>query len=139
MNDCKNYTVLNETDRAQGNAALPHDRCDKCLVTGWYRFQGAAGDQIPDKCILRWRCGTKHPGWLNGTHPKVDEGVVTREVCYSGRENCCAFSNFIEVKNCSGYYLYHLKKTPGNCSRYCGNAGVGKFHLRFVICLDSDF
>ena len=128
VDGCKNYTVLNETDRAQGNALPPYDRYDKDLITGWYRFQGVAGDKMPDKCVLTQRCGTRHPGWLNGTHPRVVGGVVTLEVCYSGPANCCAWSDIIKVKNCSGYYLYELQKTPGKSSRYCGNAGAGKLN-----------
>jgi len=67
VDGCTNYTVLNETDRAQGNTSSPHSRSDNTLVFGWYRFQGAAGDRMADKCVLLWSCGTLHPGWLNNT------------------------------------------------------------------------
>ena len=122
------YTVLGEADRAQGNAQPPYYKDDKELVTGWYRFQGAAGDRMPDKCVLKYRCGTGHPVWLNGTHPAVTDGVVTRAVCYSGSRSCCWYSNFIKVKNCSSYYVYELQRTTHQNSRYCGNAGAGKLH-----------
>ena len=125
MDGCTNYTVLSEADRAQGNAQPPHNRNDRGLVTGWYRFQGAAGDRMPDKCVLKYRCGTAIPGWLNGSHPTVTEGVVTRTVCYSFWRDCCVKSHIIKVKNCSSYYVYELPNTGG---RYCGNAGAGKLH-----------
>ena len=126
MDGCNNYSILSEADRAQGNALPPHWRCDRKLVTGWYRFQGAAGDRMPDKCVLRFRCGTTHPGWLNGTHPTIADGVVTRTVCFSERTRCCLWRNKIKVKNCSSYYVYELH-WPGSCNlRYCGNAGAGK-------------
>ena len=129
VDGCTNYTVLSEADRAQGNAQPPYDRNDSGLVTGWYRFQGAAGDQMPDKCVLMYRCGTKYPGWLNGAHPTVAEGVVTRTVCYSDYSGCCLPSTIIKVKNCSGYYVYELHRTRNLWySRYCGNAGAGKLH-----------
>ena len=128
VDGCTNYTVLSEADRAQGNAQPPHNRNDSGLVTGWYRFQGAAGDRMPDKRVLRYRCGIWHPGWLNGSHPTVAEGVVTRAVCYSGSRSCCLYSNFIKVKNCSSYYVYQLQNTSKPDSRYCGNAGAGKLH-----------
>ena len=129
MDGCTNYTVLSEADRAQGNAPwLPAGRHDNSLVTGWYRFQGAAGDRMPDKCVLMYRCGTKYPGWLNGTHPTVAEGVVTRTVCYSFKMSCCLAGNIIKVKNCKGYYVYELQRTTDSYSRYCGNAGAGKLH-----------
>ena len=127
VDGCTNYTVLSEADRAQGNAEPPHNRNDGDLVTGWYRFQGAAGDQMPDKCVLMYRCGTGGPGWLNGTHPTVAEGVVTRQVCYNVDKGCCCKNGIIKVKNCSSYYVYELQRTPWY-SRYCGNAGAGKLH-----------
>ena len=126
MDGCTNYTVLSEADRAQGNAQPPHNRNDSGLVTGWYRFQGAAGDRMPDKCVFMYSCGTRSPGWLNGTHPTVAEGVVTRTVCYKDYRGCCWDSNIIKVKSCSSYYVYELQRT--SYPRYCGNAGAGKLH-----------
>ena len=127
MNGCKNNSVLGEADRAQGNAFPPHNGSDKELVTSWYRFQGAAGDRMPDKCVLRFRCGTTHPGWLNGTHPTIADGVVTRTVCFSGMTDCCLWHNIIQVKNCSSYYVYELQRSSWRSPvRYCGNAGAGK-------------
>ena len=130
-NACNDYTVLNERDRAQGNALLPQNGSDNNLVAGWYRFQGAAGDRMADECVVRWRCGTKHPGWLNGRHPTVDDGEVTRKVCYAGnwKTHCCGMKRQVKVKNCTGYYVYKLNWNPPlNNSRYCGNAGAGKLH-----------
>ena len=128
VDGCTNYTVLSEADRAQGNAESPHNKDDNSLVTGWYRFQGAAGDRMPDKCVFRYRCGTEYPGWLNGSHPTVAEGVVTSKVRYNGYSNCCWRSNIIKVKNCSSYYVYELLRSLNKYSRYCGNAGAGKLH-----------
>ena len=127
VDGCTNYTVLSEADRAQGNAQPPYTRHDNGLVTGWYRFQGAAGDRMPDKFVPEYRCGTWNPGWLNGSHPTVAEGVVTRTVCNSLYRDYSRYSNIIKVKNCSSYYVYELHRTPGFV-RYCGNAGAGKLH-----------
>ena len=126
VDGCTNYKVLSGADRAQGNTLQNNFKCDDNLVTGWYRIQGGAGDRMPDKCVLRYRCGTEHPGWLDGTHPTVAEGVVTRKACYYDRDNCCYRSNAIKVKNCSSYYVYELPKSPTCNLRYCGNAGDGK-------------
>ena len=128
VDGCTNYAELREADRAQGNAESPHNKSDRGLVTGWYRFQGAAGDRMPDKCVARYRCGTVFPGWLNGSHPTVAEGVVTRKVCYTDDSDCCWESNIIKVKNCSSYYVYELQRQPYRNYRYCGNAGAGKLH-----------
>ena len=124
MDGCTNYTVLSEADRAQGDAEPPHERNDSSLVTGWYCFQGAAGDRMPDKCVFSYRCGTEHPGWLKGAHPTVAEGVLTRKVCYSIDD----FGNLnfiIKVKNCSSYFVYELQRTE---YRYGGKASAGKLH-----------
>ena len=137
VDGCIKYTTLSEADRAVGNTLQNNISCDNNLVTGWYRFQGAAGDRMPDKCVLMYRCGTYAPGWLNGTHPTVAEGVVTRKVCYQGGDwwlwprgftDCCYYSNLVKVKNCGSYYVYELQK-PRTCNlRYCGNGGAGKLH-----------
>ena len=129
MDGCKNYTVLSEADRAQGNLLQNNITCDWELVTGWYRFQGAAGDRMPDKCVPRYRCGTDSPGWLSGAHPTVEEGVVVRKVCYHDSISCCSSTNNIKVRNCGAYFVYELQKPPGCNRRYCGNAGAGKLHL----------
>ena len=130
VDGCNNYTVLSEADRAQGQIVISNYRCDRDeLVPGWYRFQGATGNQMADKCVPTNYCGTQHPGWLNGTHPTVAEGVVTRKVCYHywdynryGSTNCCYWSNNIRVRNCGAFFVYELQKPPGCNLRYCGNA-----------------
>ena len=136
VDGCKNYTVLSEADRAQGHIVInaSNDRCDRDdLVPGWYRFQGAAGDRMADKCVPLNHCGTQHPGWLNGTHPRVSEGVVTRKVCYPDSyyfwhrsRNCCDWSNNIRVRNCGAFFVYELQKPPDCYLRYCGNGSAGK-------------
>ncbi len=59
---------------------------------------------------------------MNGTHPTVSQGKVTREVCYTYSDDCCALSNNIEVVNCGQYYVYKLSQPPYGCYvRYCGS------------------
>ena len=128
VDGCTNYRVLSEADRAQGNAEPPHNRVDRGLVKGWYRFQGAAGDQMADKRVLMYRCGTEHPAWLSGSHPTVAEGVVIRTVCDSRYSDCSWARTIIKVTNCSSYYVYELSTPYWPYSRYCGNAGAGKLH-----------
>ena len=130
VDGCNNYTVLSKADRAQGQIVInaSNYRCDRDdLVPGWYRFQGAAGDQMADNCVTTNYCGTQHAGWLSGTHPTVAEGVVTRKVCYDGWSNsCCYYSNNIRVRNCGAFFVYELQKPPRCDFRYCGNAsGAG--------------
>ena len=125
VNVCHNYKTLNEADRAQGYVLQDSVRCDRYNLTpGWYRFQGDAGDQMPDNCVPIYRCGANAPGWISGAHPTVAEGLVYRKVCYNKWGDCCYYYNNILVKNCGAYYVYKLERPPTCSLRYCGN---GKF------------
>ena len=72
-------------------------------------------------CLPTLECGTYLPGWMNGTHPTVADGKVTRKVCFGRNKNCCEFSNNIEVVNSGQYYVYKLSAPPVCRSRYCGS------------------
>ena len=94
------------------------------LSTDWYRFSGAAGNQMAESCVDMDRCGTWNPGWLNGSHPTVNEGAVQRRVCFRDHRGCCSFWTYIRVRNCGGFYVYQLKPLTEYYSRYCGNGYV---------------
>ena len=94
------------------------------LSIDWYRFSGAAGNQMAESCVEVHRCGTSRPSWLNGSHPTVNEGVVQRRVCFSVSFFCCYYSTYIRVRNCGGFYVYQLKPLTFCHSRYCGNGYV---------------
>ncbi|KAL9973652.1 hypothetical protein ACROYT_G020133 [Oculina patagonica] len=121
--ECSNYTFLNESNRAKtynDNSTL---LCDKEL-SGWYRFGGEAGNQMADSCVSRrHQCGAGMPGWLNGSHPSVADGVVRRNVCFhlSTSGECCRRSTQIGVRNCGKFYVYELNPPPVCNARYCGN------------------
>ena len=139
---CNNYTVLSEADRAQGQMVI-HDsnyRCDRDdLVPGWYRFKGAAGYQMADKCVPLDHCGTLEPVWLSGAHPTTAEGVVIRRVCYhSNRSNSCCDLNYnIRIKNCGAFFVYELPRSSYCPARYCGNGIAGKFLGKFFNYIHS--
>ena len=97
--------------------------CDRSLPSGWYRFRGAAGTQMPTTCVGERRCSTHAPGWLNGTHPSVADGIVQARVCFHWWSDCCQWSTYIRVRNCSGFYVYELGPAPTCWLRYCGNGG----------------
>ena len=105
-----------------GNSLQNNVRCDqRDLNPGWYRFTGAAGDKMPTECVPVRRCGTHAPGWLSGAHPTLAEGAVARKVCYHWTGRCCQWSNNIKIRNCGGFFVYELQKTPVCSLRYCGN------------------
>ena len=119
--ECSNYNYLEEGDRAVGNKNQSPLKCDRSLKEGWYRFRGNAGNEMASSCPPKQRCGTHAPGWLNGSHPSVAEGAVQRQVCFHWSSGCCQWENNIQVRNCSGYYVYRLKAPPACSLRYCGN------------------
>ena len=134
VDGCKNYTVLNEADRAQGHINANNYRCDHWdLVPGWYRFQGDAGDRMADKCVPEYHCGTYYPGWLSGAHPTIAEGVVNRRVCFSWSYSCCYWHHNIRIKNCGAYFVYELPRQYYCYARFCGNGSPGKFLRMFLI------
>lgn len=115
---CQIHTVLHDGDRAVSHRKN-QGKCDSDLINGWYRFLNISGITMPTKCPQVGRCGTTYPVWLRGDHPSVDEGEVTRTVCFRRNLNdCCHKSKNIRVKNCSSFYVYQLVRT--NCPfRYC--------------------
>ena len=122
VSECLHYKSLTNGNRKVSHGSSPL-LCDNTLPHGWYRFQGNAGTKMPTSCVSDYRCSTHATGWLNGAHPSVEEGKVTKKVCFSWASNCCTWSINIEVLNCGDFFLYHFKGTPPEhpCSlRYCG-------------------
>ncbi len=118
--NCTEYTWLNESSRNRNFGSGSNiNNCDHQL-SGWYRFGGGAGIKIATSCVSYHSCGTTTPGWMTAAHPTVDDGKVTRKICFNNG-NCCDFSNHIEVVNCGQYYVYELKHPPACYMRYCGS------------------
>ncbi|XP_016101336.1 uncharacterized protein [Sinocyclocheilus grahami] len=120
---CYNYTVLDDSWRSTSNQHSSFIMCDAHVNwNGWYRlFIGGQSGQMPDTCVDQYRCSTHAPLWLNGQHPQVEDGVVTRNICGHWGNDCCYFqSNPIKVKACPGnYYVYEFVQ-PNFCSgTYC--------------------
>ncbi|XP_072893540.1 uncharacterized protein [Hemitrygon akajei] len=92
---------------------------DGNLTVGWYRFNSSGGWKIPETVVPQGRCSGETPGWLNGSHPNVGEGEVTRTVCFTWDKNICYQRREIRVKNCSGYFVYWLCPTPPSYAVYC--------------------
>ena len=138
VDGCNSYTVLSEADRAQGHIVVnaSNYRCDRNdLVPGWYRFQGAAGDRMADKCVPENHCGSRTPGWLSGPHPSITEGMVARKACFSSSYSCCFTYQHIRIRNCGAYFVYELPRLYTSCpARYCGNESAGEF-LRILLII----
>ncbi|XP_044181432.1 uromodulin-like [Acropora millepora] len=116
--ECASYITLNASDRNEHYTGRA--KCDNKLETKWYRFQGQAGKQLATKCPPVQRCNTDVPGWMKGKHPNVEDGIVKRQVCFHGYNNCCYKTTTIDVRNCGAYFVYRLNKLSYCNSRYCG-------------------
>eukprot|EP00058_Branchiostoma_floridae_P001925 XP_002587413.1 hypothetical protein BRAFLDRAFT_238518 [Branchiostoma floridae] len=73
------------------------------------------------------RCGTRVPMWMNGLHPSLADGEVSRQACGywgPGESLRCHRSTTIQVRACSGgYFVYKLPKPPFCQLAYCGDDG----------------
>nr|XP_006630604.1 PREDICTED: oncoprotein-induced transcript 3 protein [Lepisosteus oculatus] len=134
LDPCSAYISLNEPWRntehhVNSSAGVP--LCDSHVNGEWYRFTGMAGDAMPTFCIEENHCGTHAPIWLNGSHPRPEDGVVQRQACASFNGDCCMWNVSVGVKACaSGYYVYRLPR-PSVCFHvYCGHF--------YDICDESD-
>nr|XP_019607196.1 PREDICTED: pancreatic secretory granule membrane major glycoprotein GP2 [Rhinolophus sinicus]XP_019607197.1 PREDICTED: pancreatic secretory granule membrane major glycoprotein GP2 [Rhinolophus sinicus]XP_019607198.1 PREDICTED: pancreatic secretory granule membrane major glycoprotein GP2 [Rhinolophus sinicus]XP_019607199.1 PREDICTED: pancreatic secretory granule membrane major glycoprotein GP2 [Rhinolophus sinicus]XP_019607200.1 PREDICTED: pancreatic secretory granule membrane major glycoprot len=115
---CQNYTRLDDPSRSSENTDRGH-QCDTDL-RGWFRFVGEGGVRMPDTCVPGYRCHTDAPMWLNGTHPVLGGGTVTRNACAYWSGNCCYWKTEVRVKACpGGYHVYWLNGSPSCNLRYC--------------------
>lgn len=129
--ECLNYNTISERDRAADYFSYHTMKCDANLPQAWYRFTGSAGTVMPTQCVPKMHCGTLSPGWLNGKHPSVGEGVVERMACFTKDDECCFWYSQVLVRNCSDFIVYRFGQFPTAqhfCSlRYCGTGRTGKF------------
>ncbi|XP_066518210.1 uncharacterized protein [Hoplias malabaricus] len=121
---CNNYTSLDQPWR--GTNATGLYICDQYFTwNGWYRllYYGMSV-HMPESCVNSWKCGSYYPLWLNGPHPQITDGIVTRGVCGSW-SNCCYWSLSIQVKACPGnYYVYKFVSPVGFCGAYCADVNT---------------
>ncbi|XP_068103438.1 uromodulin-like [Hyperolius riggenbachi] len=117
VDPCLDYTMLNEPWRS--TSVSSGDQCD-ITKTGWFRFTGNGGSHIPEMCIAEQRCSTGATMWINGSHPSLDEGIVTYRACASWSGNCCHWSTTVQIKACPlRYHVYNIHGTPSCPLAYC--------------------
>ncbi|RMX57371.1 hypothetical protein pdam_00016039 [Pocillopora damicornis] len=120
------YQELNEADRYWNASVKSYLACDKNFSThgAWYRFAGAAGSMMAPYCIPKQSCITHGAGWINGSHPSEAYQLVSTNACFHWGSNCCVKSSPVQIRNCSGYYVYKLQKPETCYYRYCGVNGL---------------
>ncbi len=149
---CQTYRELGEGNRnvSFNDGAGGITICDQVgWQPGWHRFVGAAGTRMPTQAPAEFACGTHAPGWLDGAHPAVGDGIVDRRVCFNWSGNTCNWNANVQVRNCGGFFVYNLPPTPVCALRYCGEepppqngdvrlaAGQGAGHGRVEIHFDG--
>ncbi|XP_037400168.1 uncharacterized protein LOC108435027 [Pygocentrus nattereri] len=122
VDPCYSYTALNEAWRSSTDSTTT-SQCDMYVNwVGWYRlFYQGQSTKMPETCVSPNKCGTNIALWLNGSHPRVEDGVVVRQICGNSGSDCCFHKFFpIQVKACPGnYYVYEFVK-PNICNAaYC--------------------
>ena len=79
---------------------------------------------MAEDCVPVYRCQTAAPMWLNGAHPTLGQGIVSRTACAHWSDNCCLWKTEVLVKACPGqYHVYRLEGTPQCNLRYCTGEG----------------
>ena len=120
VDGCHHYQNLTEAERKYDHDDTKDGKCDDNLYSeGWYRFQGAAGTKMATKSPGTDKCGAPYPAWLDGVHPTVAEGTVRRIVCIN-KNGECGEQTFVDVKNCTFYYIYKFYESKACDFRYCG-------------------
>ena len=122
--ECLNYQELSESTRNASFNDPMVKSCDNAVGDNWYRFTGAAGTQMPTTAPPIYSCGTDAPGWLNGAYPEIDDGAVSRQVCFAWLfAEQCKWSTNVQIRKCDvepPYYVFKLPNTPQCNLRYCG-------------------
>lgn len=129
-NECNRYKIFNSPDRSQFHntdftmrVRCDHDQIDE---NSWYRFAGAAGNAMAEKCVQPARCQTYRTGWFAGSYPKVADGIQGGNVCFSWNGNCCDNEVSVKIRNCGNFFVYKLSGNIGCMNGYCGNGKVIK-------------
>lgn len=122
--ECMEYTPLTDATRNVTTSPYVPKSCDAQLAPGWFRFQGAAGSRMPTTPPPPYSCGTGTPGYMNGTHPTADEGIIETTACFHWADNgkdypCFGGPKPLKVLNCGEYFVYHLTPSAACMSRYC--------------------
>lgn len=85
--ECESYWTIDDPTR-QRNFKSGQNKNDYNLAEGWYRF--ITGKQMSTSCTLgSGNCDAYNQGSLQGSHSSVEDGVVTRNVCFSYYQTSC--------------------------------------------------
>ena len=76
----------------------------------------------PESCA-KGHCGTRNPGWMNGTLPMEHGQTLEATACFVCYGRYCKGTCFskipIRVRSCGDFYIYELKDVYDNSRAYC--------------------
>ena len=137
---CVNYVALNEPSRRtshvlKGAPTTDHNMPGSGKV--WFAFLGDWGyDSLPTRCVPENLCGAKVPGWMNGSSPVKEEGVVKRTICFHNNGNCCRYRKDIYVRRCHGFNVYKFSNVDASWNaRFCTESEEGEMILILFVVL----
>ncbi|CAC5411168.1 unnamed protein product [Mytilus coruscus] len=126
IKECTEYAEIKNEDKRSKDyiTDFSSDQVinDTYLNEGWYRIISANGDKMPSSPPGTMHCGTIYPIWLNGKLPTENDGNVSRKACIQKENDICEQFIDIEIRNCGGFLIYYLQKTPPNSS-FCFGSG----------------
>lgn len=117
---CTAYDTINDWQRSVRYSDISTVTCDSFLKEGWYKVTSQAGEEMPTSCPKNgFKCGTMEPVWLNGTFPAsgLTKNLTACSAHFDG--DCCKTKYRIQVKNCTGFYVYKLVPTKVCPQAYC--------------------
>ena len=151
---CRKYKTLRESWRkitgygpSTGNGKY---NCDfprnggGGIKEGWHRFSGPAGTHLPTNRMnsgsgVKEVCGTSIVAWIDGSHPTIYDGVVSRDFCFEWTTGPCQYTVRSEVKTCPDpknpgetFYVYKLKYPPGITCNWAYCAYGWKLHTGWI-------
>ena len=94
----------------------------------WVRFKGSGGTVIPEYAPPIHHCGANATGWIRGSHPAVNDGIVERQLCFHLNGDECIYQYQISIRNCGEFYVYKIPNVTRCSLRVC----TGKYGLTLV-------
>ena len=130
---CVNYKNITEKWRKIGSPYRHNCDRNKKAMDGinWHRFVEPAGLMLPSpsdrpKLFKTGKaCGAPYVARMEGDHPNIDDGIVTRRVCFSHGtawyNNACLQIKVAECDDQHGevFYVYQLKNPKACNFAYC--------------------
>ncbi|XP_021375499.1 von Willebrand factor D and EGF domain-containing protein-like isoform X4 [Mizuhopecten yessoensis] len=113
-----NHELLDDPWRSTAISAGTVYENDLLISEGWYRSVSGAGGTIPQTAPESAKCGTQNPVWMDDTLPANGETKSVKMCAVGGFSSCVPTWSTVRVKHCGSFYVYDLKRTPGNYG-YC--------------------